>query len=48
VTAGASSVFARNDELREVLRRAASALKEPGPDFAAAFLMLTDRLGITD
>jgi Nucleotidyl transferase of unknown function (DUF2204) len=31
-----SSMFARNDALREVLRRAASALKARGPEFALA------------
>jgi Nucleotidyl transferase of unknown function (DUF2204) len=36
MTASGSSVFARNDELREVLRRAASALKAHGPEFALA------------
>jgi hypothetical protein len=36
MTANGSSVFARNDELRELLRRAASALKEHGPEFALA------------
>ena len=29
-------MFARNDELRDVLRRAASALKAHGPEFALA------------
>jgi hypothetical protein len=33
---GGSSVFAWNDELREALRRAASALKAHGPQFALA------------
>ncbi|MBV8862457.1 MAG: nucleotidyltransferase [Mycobacterium sp.] len=36
MTASGSSLFARNDELREVLRRAASALKAHGPEFALA------------
>ena len=36
MTATGSSLFARNDELREVLRRAASALKAHGPEFALA------------
>ena len=29
-------MFARNDELREVLRRAAAAFNENGPEFALA------------
>jgi hypothetical protein len=36
MSGGGSSVFARNDELREALRRVASALKAQGPDFALA------------
>lgn len=36
MTASGSSAFARNDELRDVLRRAASALKADGPEFALA------------
>lgn len=36
MTADGSSVFARNDELREVLRRAAAAFNENGPEFALA------------
>jgi Nucleotidyl transferase of unknown function (DUF2204) len=36
MTATGSSTFARSDELRDVLRRAASALKAHGPDFALA------------
>jgi hypothetical protein len=36
MTADGSSVFARNDELREVLRRAAAAFKAHGPGFALA------------
>ena len=36
MTADGSSVFARNDELRDVLRRAASALMAQGPEFALA------------
>ena len=36
MTASGSSLFARNDELRDVLRRAASALKAHGPEFALA------------
>jgi Nucleotidyl transferase of unknown function (DUF2204) len=36
MTANGSSVFARNDELREALRRAASALTAHGPEFALA------------
>ncbi|UQX13380.1 hypothetical protein [Candidatus Mycobacterium methanotrophicum] len=37
MTADGSSVFARNDELREALRRAASALAANGPEFALDF-----------
>ena len=36
MTAHGSAVFARNEELREALRRAASALKADGPQFALA------------
>jgi hypothetical protein len=36
MTAHGSPVFARNEELREALRRAASALKAHGPEFALA------------
>jgi hypothetical protein len=36
MTAYGSPVFARNEELREALRRAASALKAHGPEFALA------------
>lgn len=36
MTANGSSVFAPNDELREALRRAASALAADGPEFALA------------
>lgn len=36
MSAHKSEVFARNDELREALRRAASALKAGGPPFALA------------
>ncbi|GBE66785.1 hypothetical protein MFM001_32470 [Mycobacterium sp. MFM001] len=36
MTAHGSELFARNDELREALRRAASALKANGPQFALA------------
>jgi nucleotidyltransferase DUF2204 len=36
MTANGPSVFARNDELREALRRAASALAAHGPEFALA------------
>jgi hypothetical protein len=36
MTTHGSPVFARNDELREALRRAASALKAHGPEFALA------------
>ena len=36
MTANGPSVFARNDELREALRRAASALAAHGPGFALA------------
>jgi Nucleotidyl transferase of unknown function (DUF2204) len=36
MSGGGSSVFARNDELREALRRVASALKKHGPEFALA------------
>lgn len=36
MTANGSAVFARNDELREALRRAASALAAHGPGFALA------------
>ncbi len=36
MTASGSSLFARNDQLRELLRRAASALKANGPEFALA------------
>jgi hypothetical protein len=35
-----SDVPARNDELREALKRAASALKAQGPEFALAALLL--------
>lgn len=65
MTANGSSVYARNDELREALRRAASALtavraireqvdweqvraSTAENAFAAAFLLLVARLGITD
>jgi nucleotidyltransferase DUF2204 len=36
MTTNGSSAFAGNDELREVLRRAASALSAHGPEFALA------------
>jgi hypothetical protein len=36
MTANGSSMFASNDELREALRRAASALAANGPEFALA------------
>jgi hypothetical protein len=36
MTADGSSVYPRNDELRELLRRAAAALKADGPEFALA------------